>query len=360
MHVPFCLTRCGYCDFNAYAGLDHLAGRYVTALRREAELLAPEWRGTPFVSIYFGGGTPTTLPAGDLGAVIRGFRSLFDVEDGAEITCEANPDTVDDGYLEALRATGVNRLSIGVQSFDAGVLEALERVHPASSARRAYWAARRAAFSNVGIDLIYGARGETLGSWTRTLDEAIELRPDHLSCYALTIEPNTRLGRAVATGSAPPPDADLQADMYDAACERLAAAGYRHYEVSNWAVPGFESRHNTGYWEGRPYVGLGAGAHSFRSGRRWWNVRPPQRYLELVEEGRIPLGGEERLSEDGARLEALLLSLRRVEGVPAGAVPPELAASLAGRGLGVREDDRFRLTDRGLLVANEVVLALSP
>ncbi|HWC32493.1 MAG TPA: radical SAM family heme chaperone HemW, partial [Actinomycetota bacterium] len=303
---------------------------------------------------------PTTLRADELGALITAFTALFDLQPGAEVTCEANPDTVDVAYLEALRAGGVERLSIGVQSFDRAVLEALDRVHPASSARRAFAAARRAGFTNVSVDLIYGARGETLPSWVRTLDEAIALRPEHLSCYALTVEPNTRLGRSVATGTLVPPEPDLQADMYEAACERLAAAGYRHYEVSNWAFPGFESRHNLGYWEGRAYLGLGAGAHSFRSDRRWWNVRPPERYLALVEDGRPPLGGGERLTEQEARLEHLLLALRRADGLPVEEVPPDVAASFAERGLSVLEGDRFLPTEPGMLLANEMVLALSP
>jgi putative oxygen-independent coproporphyrinogen III oxidase len=358
VHVPFCLTRCGYCDFNAYAGLSHLGPAYAEALRREADLHAGAWAGVRFVSIFFGGGTPTTLPAETLAALVATFRDRFDVADDAEITCEANPDTVDRIYLEGLRAAGITRLSMGVQSFDPAVLASLERVHSADSARRAFGDARAAGFDDVNLDFIYGALGETAASWRRTMEEAVALGPEHLSCYALTVEPNTPLGHRVFTGRIPQPDPDLQADLYEIACERLSAAGYRHYEVSNWALPGHECLHNLGYWEGRPYLGLGAGAHSFRDRRRWWNLRLPQRFLETVAAGRSPVEGEERPDEKEAVLERTLLSVRLDRGIPDSGVPADVAeASLAG-GLARRESGRFALTDRGMLLASDLVLAL--
>jgi putative oxygen-independent coproporphyrinogen III oxidase len=359
VHIPFCLTRCGYCDFNTYAGLDHLAGAYADALRAEAALAAPPWRGVPFASLFFGGGTPTTLSADRLAALLEEMRDSFEVALDAEITSEANPDTVDKAFLTALLEGGIGRLSIGVQSFDPAVLGALERIHSPESARRAFAAARAAGFANVNLDLIYGADGETLGSWERTLAEAVALGPEHLSCYALTIEPATPLGRKVAAGLVPAPDADLQADMYEAACGALTAAGYLHYEVSNWARPGFECLHNRGYWEDRPYLGLGAGAHSYRDGRRWWNVRPPQHYLAEVAAGRLPIGGEERLAGEERRLERLLLGLRTTAGVPIAWVDRGRAAAYADEGLAERRDGRVRLTEQGMLLANDLVLELS-
>jgi putative oxygen-independent coproporphyrinogen III oxidase len=360
VHVPFCLTRCGYCDFNAHAGLDHLRSPYVDALRLEADLVAPGWAGVRFVSVFLGGGTPTTLAPETIEGLLTHLGNAFDLAHGAEVTCEANPDTVDRRSLADLRAAGVTRLSLGVQSFDPAVLRALERIHLPASARRAYGAARWAGFDDVNLDLIYGANGETLGSWRRTVEEAVALEPDHLSCYALTIEPGTPLGTKVAAGRVAGPDPDLQAEMYEEVCERLAAAGYRHYEVSNWARPGHECLHNIGYWEGRPYLGLGAGAHSYRDGRRWWNVRPPARYVELALGGREPVGGAEVLSPEEATLERLLLGVRRAEGVPVAWVPPGAASEYERRGLARRQAGRFRLTERGMLLANEVVLALSP
>ncbi len=358
-HVPFCLTRCGYCDFNAYAGLGHLSGRYVRALGREAELHAGAWSGIPFVSLFFGGGTPTTLPADELVNVIDHFRRVFAFDRAAEVTVEANPDTVDRRSLAVLRAGGVNRLSMGVQSFDRSVLVALERVHQPESACRAFGDARAAGFDDVNLDLIFGAHGETLDSWRRTLEQTLSLRPEHVSAYALTVEPATPLGRAVASGATPQPDPDLQAEMFELACDALGAAGYGHYEVSNWAQPGHECRHNLGYWERRPYLGLGAGAHSWSDGRRWWNVRPPQQYLDAVESGTVPLGGEEHLDEDASRLEAVFLGLRTSAGVATGDVDRTLAAPFVDGGLLVERDGRMVLTERGLFLANDVVLALA-
>jgi oxygen-independent coproporphyrinogen-3 oxidase len=360
VHVPFCLTRCGYCDFNTYAGLDELRLPYVDALLGEAELARPEWGDATFVSVFLGGGTPTVLPAEGMRWLLDHLRATLAVTEEAEITSEANPDTVDARYLGGLWDAGVTRLSLGLQSFDPGVLRALERVHTSEAAVAAFGAARSAGFDNVNLDLIYGAAGETLASWRRTLERTVALRPDHVSAYALTIEPATPLGRKVAAGVVPAPDPDTQADMYVAACEALGAAGFEHYEVSNWALPGRRCAHNLGYWEGRPYLGLGAGAHSFAGDRRWWNVRPPQRYLELVAAGRLPIGDEERLDEEQRRLERLLLGLRLVDGVP------ESWLGVAGRadtfvaeGLAERRGGRLALTDRGMFLANEVVTDLA-
>lgn len=358
-HIPFCLTRCGYCDFNTYAGLDHLAGRYVQALETEAEMAASGWGQAEFASVFMGGGTPTTLPAETIGRLLDRLRTLFHIPTEAEVTSEANPDTVDAPYLAALHETGVNRLSIGVQSFDPAVLDSLERIHGPDSARAAYKAARSARFDNVNVDLIYGANGETLDSWKRTLEEAIGLSPEHLSCYALTIEPATPLGRKVAAGIVPAPDPDLQADMYDITCELLATAGYEHYEVSNWARPGMRCTHNMGYWDGRPYLGLGAGAHSYRKDQRWWNVRPPQQYMDMVAAGTLPVGGEERLDEDQRRLERLLLGLRTADGIPVEWIAASRAEGLIADGLATRRNGHLALTDEGLFLANEVVLALT-
>jgi putative oxygen-independent coproporphyrinogen III oxidase len=359
VHVPFCLTRCGYCDFNAYAGLDHLASRYVSALLREAELAAPAWAGEEVVSVFLGGGTPTTLEVADLKALLIRLRDGFSVSEGAEVTIEANPDTVDRAKLGGLLEAGYTRLSMGAQSFDRAVLASLERLHDPESVRRAMADARAAGHANVNLDLIYGAHGETLESWERTVHEAVDLEPEHLSAYALTIEPSTPLGRKVQGGAVPAPDADLQADMFELACEALGAAGYQHYEVSNWSKPGFACVHNLGYWERRPYLGLGAGAHSYRDDRRWWNVRPPEEYLTLAESGRLPVGGEERLDPGDAYLEEVFLRLRILEGIPSSWVEPDKAAPFLESGL-LRDDDGALVpTERGMLLLNELVLALA-
>jgi putative oxygen-independent coproporphyrinogen III oxidase len=359
VHVPFCLTRCGYCDFNAYAGMGHLASRYVEALEAEALLWAEEWREERFGSVFLGGGTPTMLDQAELAHLLAGLRRRFEVVPEAEVTIEANPDTVDQEKLAGLLDAGYTRLSMGAQSFDQQVLDALERVHGPASVRRAFAAARAAGHTNVNLDLIYGASGESLGSWRETLEETIALRPEHVSAYALTIEPATPLGRKVQAGLMPAPQPDLQADMFDLACEMLGDAGYRHYEVSNWALPAFECRHNLGYWRKQPYLGLGAGAHSYRDGRRWWNVRPPGEYLDIVEHGLRPVGGEERLTPQEEHLEEVFLKLRILEGIPIRSVAADSATTFLDQGLLARQDGYLVPTEPGMLLLNELVLALA-
>jgi putative oxygen-independent coproporphyrinogen III oxidase len=359
VHVPFCMTRCGYCDFNAYAGLDELKPSYLRSLFREAELSSPAWEGEEFVSVFFGGGTPTTVAPADLRALLTLLRERFDLGEDAEVTIEANPDTVTEASLNALLDAGYTRLSIGAQSFDPIVLAALERIHQPASVRAAIAAARRAGYRNVSLDLIYGANGETLDSWRRTLDEAIALGPDHVSAYALTIEPATSLGRQVASGEAPAPDPDLQADMFMLACGVLADAGYRHYEISNWARPGFECVHNLGYWERRPYVGLGAGAHSYRDDVRWWNVRPPETYMEMIAADELPIGGSESLDPSDAYLEEVFLKLRILEGVPSSWFESDRYERYIRTGLLTDDLGRLVPTERGMLLLNELVLGLT-
>lgn len=358
VHIPFCLTRCGYCDFNAYAGLDDLAPSYVDALVAEAALHAGDWRGEVVDTVYLGGGTPTLLPTASIARVLDALRDGFEVAADAEITIEANPDTVDEAVFAGLLGAGVTRVSMGVQSFDPAVLASLERVHGPAAARRAVGAARAAGARDLSLDLIYGAAGETDASWNATLEETLALAPDHVSAYALTIEPGTALGRAVGAGLAPPPDPDVQADRYAAACEAFAHAGFDHYEVSNWARPGRESRHNLRYWRREPYLGLGAGSHAFRGDRRWWNVRPPHEYLARVAAGERPIGGDETLSPEQAAFEALSLGLRIGDGVALADVDPEALGRHRAAGLLAVAGDRVVATEAGWLVLNALVLDL--
>ncbi len=343
VHVPFCITRCGYCDFNAYTGLEGLMSRYERALVREAELSAQDWDAEGVDSVFFGGGTPTTLDATNLAGLLERLRELYRVAPAAEITIEANPDTVDVAKLAHLREAGFDRLSMGVQSFDLAVLASLERIHDPDSVREAFEAARAGGYR----------------SWEQTLAEAVGLEPEHISAYALTIEASTPLGRKVATGAVPSPDPDAQADMFQAACEILRAAGYRHYEVSNWAKQGFECRHNLGYWERRPYLGLGAGAHSFREDRRWWNVRPPEQYVALLEADALPVGGDERLGAADSLFEEFFLRMRILKGIPVRWVEPGRAQAFLDSGLLALDRQALVPTERGMLLLNELVLALT-
>ncbi|MEX0990166.1 MAG: radical SAM family heme chaperone HemW [Actinomycetota bacterium] len=359
VHVPFCLTRCGYCDFNAYSGLDHLGSRYIDALRREADLASSAWDGQVVSTVFLGGGTPTTRPPEELAGLLAHLASVFETAGDVEVTVEANPDTVDTGSLHALLDAGFARVSMGAQSFDPSVLRALERLHTPEAALRAFDAAREAGYDNVNLDLIYGADGETAGSWAATLERTIALGPEHISAYALTIEPATPLGRKVAAGEVPAPDPDLQAEMFELACGMLASAGYGHYEVSNWARPGYECRHNLGYWERRPYLGLGAGAHSYRDRRRWWNLRPPQEYLETVERGDLPTGGGEGLDPADDYLEEVFLRMRTFHGIPSSWVEADRLGPFLASGLLEEREGSVVPTERGMLLLNELVLAIT-
>jgi oxygen-independent coproporphyrinogen-3 oxidase len=282
IHIPFCDHRCAYCDFNAYAGLDSLMPRYVAALAAEiaawAHLLGPR----PLATVFFGGGTPSLLPLPLLAQVVDAVRAAFLVPADVEWSLEANPGTVDEVYLRGLRALGINRLSIGAQSFDDAELRRLDRIHDAAAAEAAFRAARVAGFTNVNLDLMFGLAGQDLASWERTLRRALALAPEHLSLYALTVEEGTPLAHQVARGLAPEPDPDLQAAMYERAQGVLATAGYEQYEISNWARPGFACRHNLVYWRDGEWLGVGAGAHSHLAGRRLAVVRSPAAYVRHV------------------------------------------------------------------------------
>ncbi|HEY5155981.1 MAG TPA: radical SAM family heme chaperone HemW [Acidimicrobiales bacterium] len=351
VHIPFCASRCDYCAFATWTDRAHLIGDYLDAVVVEAgrELAASPDRDALWAdSVFFGGGTPSLVPAAGLVDVLAAIPRHPD----AEVTVECNPDTVTAELLETYRAGGVNRLSFGVQSMVDHVLVALGRTHDVANVERAVTLARAAGFESINLDLIYGGVGETLDDWRVTLERVIRLDIPHVSAYALTIEAGTPL----AADPQRHPDDDDQADKYLLAVELLGAAGLESYEISNWARPGFTCRHNQLYWRQGDYVGLGCAAHSHRSGRRWWNVRTPDRYLELVGAGRSPEGGFEELDAAARRIEGLQLALRTREGVPLGVLPDDDPAL---DGLVETAGERQHLTVAGRLLANEVALRLS-
>lgn len=282
VHIPFCTVKCGYCDFNAYPGMHHLAGRYLEALLADIDCWRDTLTGRQLATIAFGGGTPSELPAGHIAAVIDRARSVCSPAPDLEISLEANPGSVGAAYFRDLRAAGVDRLSIGAQSFDPADLAFLDRMHSPEATVAAVSLARDAGFENLSLDLIYGLPGQTLSSWSRTLEAAIALRPEHLSAYALTVEDGTPLALRVASGDVSQPDDDALAELYEHATEALEPAGFRQYEISNWARPGYESRHNSSCWRYGDYVGIGAGAHGFVAGRRYENVARPPAYIEAL------------------------------------------------------------------------------
>lgn len=364
VHIPFCATRCDYCDFATWTDRGALIDDYVEACR--ADVVGWRDRGVlaAATSVFFGGGTPSLLPAERLLSIL----AEIPLAAGAEVTVECNPDSAEAEKLAAYREGGVTRPSFGVQSMQPHVLAALNRTHDPENVTRAVHAARAVGFETFNVDLIYGTPGESVADWRDTLDRALDLEPPHLSAYALTIEPGTALGRQVASG-APAPDDDDQAEKYEVADERLGRAGLDWYEVSNWARPGHECRHNLLHWSCGDYLPVGCAAHGHRDGRRWWNVRTPDRYLARVGAGDDPTGGSEDLDEHQRREERFALALRTAAGValaeddarfpaPDPALLRDECAMLVDAGLLEVDGRRVVLTRRGRLLATEVTARL--
>ena len=372
LHVPFCRVRCGYCDFNTYTS-DELRGAkrsdYASQAIAEVALADGVMRAAgmparPVSTVFFGGGTPTLLPASDLAAMLRSVVDTWTLAASAEVTTEANPDSVDLDYLLALRAAGFTRVSFGMQSAVPHVLATLERTHdPERIPLVVRWA--REAGLQVSLDLIYGTPGESLADWEASLDQALAQQPDHISAYALIVEDGTKLAAQIRRGDVAMPDDDVQADMYERAEQKLRDAGFEWYEVSNWArSPEFRSDHNLGYWVGHDWWGVGPGAHSHLGGVRWWNVKHPAAYADRIAAGHSPAAGRETLDAETRRVESVLLRTRVREGFPIG----ELAASGRTAVAGLIADElvdaraaiagRIELTLRGRLLADAVVRRL--
>ncbi|HEY9557399.1 MAG TPA: radical SAM family heme chaperone HemW [Acidimicrobiales bacterium] len=347
LHVPFCAARCDYCSFATWTDRHHLTDAYLAACRVDADRLVAAGM-PPATSIFVGGGTPSMVPPGDLVAVLDRVPRA----PGCEVTVECNPDTVSEELVSTYRAGGVTRLSFGVQSTSAHVLAALGRTHDRANVERSVELARAAGFESFNLDLIYGGAGETLDDWRATLEDVVALDPPHVSAYALTVEAGTPL----ADDPARHPDDDDQADKYLLATEVLGAAGLDSYEISNWSKPGHECRHNLLYWTMGEYQGIGCASHSHRDGRRFWNLRTPDRYIAAVESGATVEAADERLPEPERRLEALQLSIRTRHGVPAAALDADELPGLVEPS--PDDPDRLVLTVDGRLLANEVALRL--
>jgi putative oxygen-independent coproporphyrinogen III oxidase len=344
VHVPFCSARCDYCAFATWTDRHHLQSAYLDACRRDIERLVAG--GLPLAtSVFVGGGTPSLVEPQWLMAVLDAVPRAR----ACEVTVECNPDTVTRDLMAVYAEGGVNRISLGVQSMVDHVLRSLGRTHDPSNVRRAVEAIRGAGIPTFNVDVIYGAAGESPDDWRRTLDAALALDPPHVSAYALTVEPGTPL----ADDPARHPDDDDQATKYLAAAEALEAAGLSWYEISNWARPGHECRHNQLYWSMGEYQAFGCAGHSHRSGRRFWNVHTPERYIAAIAEGRSPEAAGERLDAGARRLEALQLEVRTRAGVPAASLPVDELDDLVAL-----DGDRAVLTLRGRLLANEVALRL--
>jgi oxygen-independent coproporphyrinogen-3 oxidase len=366
VHIPFCRHRCHYCDFNTYEGQDALHADYVSALVRDIERCAGDLPTA--TSVFFGGGTPTLLSPPALARILQAIRNRIGIHGDAEVTIEANPETVDESVFAALLEAGFGRVSIGIQSLAPHVLQALGREHSAERALGAIRAARQAGVTDVNADLIYGSPWEGPADWRRSLEGVVAEGPDHISAYALTVEEGTPLATLVKTGRAPAVDPDIQADRYEVAGELLDAAGYCRYEISNWARPGRASRHNVLYWSAGNYLGFGAGAHGHLDGRRSWAVRLPRDFIAAVEAGASTEEGAEGLSGDARAGEALMLGLRLASGVDLAAFSRRFGGLSGSRaaavdeleslGLVTRDEEWLRLSDDAALIANEVLYRL--
>lgn len=378
LHIPFCHTRCHYCDFNTYAGILPLREPYVRALLKEIALAGklaqlPDGQPRRSRTIFFGGGTPSLLSVAQITRLLAACRRHFAIDAEAEITLEANPGTLSQEQLVGLRAAGINRLSMGAQSFDAELLKTLGRIHTTEEITQAVQYARAAGFTSINLDFMFGLPGQTMRHWQETLDRALDLHPEHFSLYSLIIEEGTPFHTWVHEGRITPGDEDLCADMYEYADERLLAAGYENYEISNWSLPGHQSRHNLTYWQNLPYLGMGSGAYSSFGGRRFSDVREPLAYIRLLREGQWPEAKDESeiVGREQAMSETAFLALRTAQGLhlpsfeqrfgqPFSQFVGDRLHLVDEAGLLEYETEWLRLSKRGRLLGNEVFLRLLP
>ncbi len=380
IHIPFCQQKCPYCDFNTFSGRERQYDRFVRALATDIERTGDMLGHPPVSTLFLGGGTPTVLKPQQLERIFLAVHSAFDVLSQAEVTSEANPGTVDQERFQILRALGVNRLSMGVQSFHDEELRFLGRIHSADEALAAFQLARKIGFENINLDFMFGLPGQTQKKWRQTLRTALALQAEHLSLYSLSVEPNTPLAAWVARGQVPEPDADLAADLYDVARETLIQGGYLHYEISNWArgplgldnLPRYASRHNLVYWHNEPYWGFGPGAHGWFGGVRRAVIPGVEEYIRRVENNLPYWGMEETIDRVLEMGETMMLGLRLVYagvsrerfrqrfGIDMMQVWPEAFAELSARGLITWDQNRVRLTEKAYFIGNEVFMAFLP
>jgi putative oxygen-independent coproporphyrinogen III oxidase len=364
LHVPFCITRCGYCDFNTYTPAE-LGGvnpdAWLEALGRELELAAARLDGPTLSTVFVGGGTPSLLGGERLAKMLDMVRGHFVLAPDAEITTEANPESAWPDFFAAIRDAGYTRVSLGMQSVSPRVLGVLDRVHTPNRSAAAAREALAAGFEHVSLDLIYGTPREDDDDLLRSVDTAVDTGVDHVSAYALVVEEGTALARRVRSGELAAPDDDVLAHRYELVDTRLSAAGLSWYEVSNWSRPGGECRHNLGYWDGGQWWGAGPGAHGYVGATRWWNVKHPNAYAEALAGSVLPVAGFEELGGDALHTEDVLLKIRLRQGLPVATLETaerERAERVVADGLLVADDDRLVLTPRGRLLADAVVRTL--
>ncbi len=370
IHVPFCVKKCRYCGFYSTPYASGRVDEFLSSLIREAEMYRNDFSQRPFSSIYIGGGTPTVLSPSQFGQLVRVIREHFPIGDNVEFSVEANPYTVTSEKLSFLLAQGVNRLSLGVQSFSKKILQTLGRLHTGEQAADAFRLARIAGFRNIGIDLIYGIPGQTATHWEETLDAAIALRPEHLSAYSLSLDEGSQFLREAEAGRLSMPVDEVVAAMYERAVIKLTNAGYGRYEISNFTLPGHECRHNMNYWDRGEYLGLGPGAWSFISGRRYANISDTTEYAQRLSSGLSAVESRETIGPELSARETIFLGLRTMKGLDLLRFEQKYGADLLRRleknaaplrdaGLLRMTEGRLRFTDRGILLSNEALARLS-
>ncbi|MCE5322856.1 radical SAM family heme chaperone HemW [bacterium] len=363
IHIPFCLSKCHYCDFNSYPGMDSIYGEYVRALITEIE--RPHGSVEKLDTIYIGGGTPTVLSTGQLGDILSAISCSIGISDNAEVTVEANPGTIDELKLAQLHWLNFNRLSLGVQSFDDDYLAMLGRAHGSKQAVDAYYCARKAGFDNISIDLIFAMPGQRLTHWENTLDAAIGLEPEHISLYELSIEEGTLFCELCAKGEISPLGEDDQIAMYETAIAKMQEAGYEHYEVSNFARPGYRCRHNQFYWRNESYYGFGAGATSYVAGERAVRIKDPNEYIASIMSGGDAVASSEGLTGRAHFAETLILGLRMIDGIDMNKLSKQTYTDIGGefaheieslrsRGFVDLSKGILKVTHKGLLLLNYV------
>ncbi len=364
VHIPFCRQKCFYCDFNSYAGMSRFYRKYRDSLIKEIQTFARDRQPLRVSSIYFGGGTPTIIGSELLEGILQTCSGSFEVDDNCELSIEANPENLDLAQLKSLKRIGFNRLSVGFQSLDTRLLPVLGRRHNAQKALQSFDLARLAGFKSINIDLIYGIPGQDMVSWDSTLKNVLRLKPQHISAYALTLDPSTHIAKRIARRELPAVDDDLQAELFNYAREILTLSGYVHYEVSNFARPGFECRHNVLCWRNGDYLGIGAGAHSHFGVRRYSNTKDPQLYMERIAKVGSAVEEQEDLTRAQVISETIFLGLRLLEGInvqdldrqfeePISKAFASIIEDLKCNGL-LEGEDQIRLTSKGVLLSNEV------
>lgn len=373
IHIPFCEKRCLYCDFYTIAGSRNRIPDYIAALQREIALRAAEkfWQRQKFATIFFGGGTPSLLSPSQIAAILDCCFAHFKFNEVLEVTLEANPGTIDGKQMANYRAVGINRLSLGVQSFEVNELKLLDRVHSPQQARLAVQHARYAGFENLNLDFMFALPSQTRRRWQRTLQRAVALNPEHISAYNLTIEHGTPIYHAIQRGELAPLAPEVEREFYAFTIAFLEDHGYRHYEISNFSKPGYEARHNIKYWDDSAYLGLGASAHSFDGKRRFWNIANLRKYLDRLTENQLPEDGSEALTRQQRMFEFAFLGLRQRRGIPLAEFarkfkqPFEQAftgevVKMEAQGLLVREADYLKLSREGLFLCDEICARLAP